>query len=215
MTLAPGSLRRGVRCDDGMLKNLRGALTALLAPVVSALIRLGVSPDAVTVMGTVGVCAASLWLFPAGHLMWGAVVVGTLVSLDAVDGAMARRLGRSTPWGAFLDSTADRVADAAVFAGVMWWCLRVGEPVAAGCTLVCLVLGGLVSYARARAEGLGYEAAVGIAERPDRLVVVLVAIYAVGAGAPVVVLTVALAVLAAASAVTVGQRVVTVYRQSR
>lgn len=198
-----------------MLKYLRGALTTLLTPVVSALIRCGVSPDAVTVVGTLGVCAASLWLFPAGHLFVGAIVVGALVMTDAIDGAMARRLGRSTSWGAFLDSTADRLADAAVFAGVMWWCLRAGENLAAGCALACLVLGGLVSYARARAEGLGYQAAVGVAERPDRLVVVLVATCAVGLGAPTVVLTAALAALAVASAVTVGQRVATVYQQSR
>lgn len=199
-----------------MLNGLRGFMTRVFTPVARVLLRAGVSPDAVTVTGTVVVVVISLWAFPTGHLFLGALVVSLMALTDSLDGVMARQAGRSGPWGAFLDSTLDRFADAAIFAGlVLWFAGRGDDRTAMVLALACLVLGSIVPYARARAEGVGLTAAVGIAERADRLVLVLVGIALVGLGLPSVVLTVVLGVLAVASAVTVGQRMATVYRQAR
>ena len=198
-----------------MLNGLRGLMTRLFTPVAKVLLRLGVTPDAVTVAGTVVVVATALWALPTGHLLLGAAVIAVTALTDSLDGVMARQSGRSGPWGAFLDSTLDRFADAAIFAGlVLWFVGRGDDHLALALALACLVLGSIVPYARARAEGVGLTAAVGIAERADRLVVVLAGIAAVGLGAPAVVLTVALALLAVASAITVGQRIATVHRQA-
>ena len=199
-----------------MLNRLRSFMTTLWTPLADLLIRRGVSPDAVTITGTVGVVVMALWLLPTGHLLAGALMIAVFTMTDSLDGVMARRAGRSGPWGAFLDSTLDRFADAAIFSGLVLWFIGRGDDRAtAVLALACLVLGSVVPYARARAEGLGMTAAVGIAERADRLVLVLVGTFLVGLGLPGVVLTVVLALLAVASAVTVGQRVATVRRQSR
>ncbi|WP_273654620.1 phosphatidylinositol phosphate synthase [Cellulomonas fimi] len=198
-----------------MLNRLRGAMQRVLTPLASALLRLGVSPDAVTIAGTLVVVVTALWAFPTGHLFLGALVIGLFALTDSLDGVMARQSGRSGPWGAFLDSTLDRFGDGAIFGGlVLWFFGRGDDDVAAVLALACLVLGSVVPYARARAEGLGMTASGGIAERADRLVVVLVATGAVGLGAPPVVLTVVLGLLAVASAVTVMQRMAKVHRQA-
>jgi len=199
-----------------VLNRLRSFMTTLWTPLADLLIRRGVSPDAVTITGTVGVVVMALWLLPTGHLLAGALMIAVFTMTDSLDGVMARRAGRSGPWGAFLDSTLDRFADAAIFSGLVLWFIGRGDDRAtAVLALACLVLGSVVPYARARAEGLGMTAAVGIAERADRLFLVLVGTFLVGLGLPVAVLTVVLALLAVASAVTVGQRVATVRRQSR
>ncbi|WP_068396098.1 phosphatidylinositol phosphate synthase [Kribbia dieselivorans] len=193
----------------------RATATRVLTPVARLLLRLGIGPDAVTVVGTLGVVAAALWFFPRGHLFVGVLVVTAFVFADMLDGIMARLMERTSDWGAFLDSTLDRFGDAAVFAGVMIWYLNGGDHApTAYLALTCLVLGQLVSYARAKAESLGWNAAVGIAERADRLVIVLVATALVGLGLPREVLTVMLALLALASAITIVQRLATAHRQA-
>ena len=137
------------------------------------------------------------------------------VLTDSLDGVMARQAGRSGPWGAFLDSTMDRFGDGAIFAGLVLWFTAGGDDrLNAVLALVCLVLGSIVPYARARAEGLGMTASGGIAERADRLLLVLVATGVVGMGAPTVVLTIILGLLAVASAITIVQRMSKVYRQA-
>ena len=199
-----------------MLSQLRAVTTRVFTPIAEFLLRRGVSPDAVTIAGTLGVVVAALWLFPLGHLLAGTLVITFFVLSDLVDGVMARSSGRAGPWGAFLDSTLDRFADAAIFSGlVVYLAGRGDDPVGAVLALACLVLGSVVPYTRARAEGLGMTASVGIAERADRLTLVLAAAGLVGLGLPPVVLTVVLAVLAVASAVTVVQRMATVRRQVR
>src|SRR5215211_4199651 len=99
----------------------RALFTRLLTPVAAVLLRLGVSPDAVTLVGTLGVSAGALWLYPTGHLLAGTLVITAFVFSDTVDGIMARSSGRSSSWGAYLDSTLDRVGDAAVFGGLVLW----------------------------------------------------------------------------------------------
>lgn len=194
----------------------RAFFTRLLTPVARVLLRLGVSPDVVTVVGTLGVCTGALAFYPRGELFWGTIVITAFVFSDTVDGIMARASNRSSTWGAYLDSTLDRLGDAAVFGGlVLYYAGRGDDMLTAGLALACLALGSVVSYARARAEGLGMTASVGIAERADRLVAALLATGMVGAGwIPDRVLTVVLALLALASLVTVVQRVLTVRRQA-
>lgn len=193
----------------------RVGVTRLFTPVARGLLRLGISPDAVTVIGTLGVCTGALLFYPRGEFFWGTLVITLFVFSDNIDGIMARLAGRKGTWGAFLDSVLDRLGDAAIFGGLLLWYAGTGSDlVMAGLALACLVFGALVSYAKARAEGLGMTANVGFAERADRLVAVLVTTGLVGIGLPEIVLTVVLALLALASAWTVVQRMREVRRQT-
>jgi len=196
----------------------RALFTRLLTPVARAFLALGISPDVVTLVGTLGVCFGALAFYPRGEdqFFWGTIVITAFVFSDTIDGIMARASGRSGAWGAFLDSTLDRIGDAAVFGGLVlcYAGSNAGhDQVMAALALACLVFGQVVSYARARAEGLGMRADVGIAERADRLVTVLVTTGLVGLGLPPVFLKVVLALLALASVVTVAQRMLLVRRQ--
>lgn len=206
-------------------KYARPFFTKLFTPLASLLLRLGVSPDVVTVVGTLGVSLGALIFYPRGEFLIGTLVITAFVFSDTVDGIMARRSGRSSLWGAYLDSTLDRVADASVFGGLVLfyaggrsvredsiWQVRPG--IMAALALACLILGMVVSYAKARAEGLGMTANVGIAERAERLVAVLVTTGLVGWFLPEIFLTVVLALLALASLVTVVQRMLEVRRQA-
>lgn len=196
-------------------KYARAFFTKVFTPIARLLLRLGISPDVVTVVGTLGVCFGALFFFPRGQLLAGVLFITAFVFSDTLDGIMARMQGRQGVWGAYLDSTLDRFGDAAVFGGLAIWFFTGGEDLLmAYLALACLILGSLVSYARARAEGLGMRADVGIAERADRLVSTLVTTGLVGLGLPQVVLTVVLAVLAVASAGTILQRMLLVRRQA-
>src|SRR6188472_1908327 len=149
--------------------------TVMLAPFIRLFIRLGISPDVVTVVGTVGVSAGALVFFPQGLLWQGVLVISAFVFSDLIDGAMARKIGRTDDFGAFLDSTLDRVADAALFGGMaLFFAWQVEDRLYLAVSLVCLTMGSVTSYARAKGEQLGYNAKTGLAERPDRLVGLLV-----------------------------------------
>jgi CDP-diacylglycerol---glycerol-3-phosphate 3-phosphatidyltransferase len=198
-----------------MLNRFREFWTRLISPIARLLLRLGVSPDAVTVVGTLGVSFGALFFFPRGQLLTGVLVVTAFVFSDLVDGHMARLSGTSSSWGAFLDSTLDRLGDAAIFGGLVLYFMGPGESdVYAGLALYCLVMGATTSYARARAESLGMEARGGLAERADRLVAILVmtGLSVIFDQAWFVPFT--LAVLALASTVTVVQRILAVRRQA-
>ncbi|MFI6323099.1 phosphatidylinositol phosphate synthase [Nonomuraea sp. NPDC050556] len=198
-----------------MLKLLRPAMTRILTPLGRALVRRGIGPNAVTAVGTLGTVVSALLLFPTDHLWWGSVAITVFVLFDLLDGVVARLGGGGgSTWGAFLDSTLDRVADAAIFAGLILYFAVQQDHLMVGVTLFCLVTGAVVSYAKARAEGLGLTCDVGLAERPERLVVVLVAAGFDGLGVPYI-LAAGMWILAVASAITVVQRVVHVYRQTQ
>ncbi|MDQ0028370.1 phosphatidylinositol phosphate synthase [Arthrobacter bambusae] len=196
-------------------RHARGFFTGLFSPLARFLLKVGVSPDAVTVVGTAGVILGALVLYPVGQLWWGSLMIAVFALSDVVDGIMAREQGRSGPWGNFLDSTLDRLADGAIFAGVAIWFFTGGaNSTIAVAALACLVLGMVVSYARAKAESLGFYANVGIAERAERLISVLLVTGLTGLGLPPVVLLVTLVVLAAATGVTVVQRMAAVREQA-
>ena len=153
----------------------RAAVSKATLPLGKALNRTGLTPDGVTVIGTVATIVAAVTLFPTGHLFWGAMVIWAFVMFDMLDGAMARARGGGTRFGAVLDATCDRVADGAIFAGLAWWVVYTEKSkwllVA---TLICLVTSQVISYAKARAEASGLSADGGLIERPDRLIIVLV-----------------------------------------
>jgi CDP-diacylglycerol--glycerol-3-phosphate 3-phosphatidyltransferase len=194
--------------------NLRPAVGRVVGPLAAFLLRIGVSPDMVTVFGLLGAATASLGLIARGHFLSGGLIVTFFVLTDALDGTMARMRGPAGNWGAFLDSTLDRIADAAVFSALVLWYAGDGDDtVLLAVSLFCLVAGVVTSYAKARAEGLGMTANVGIAERAERLILVLAGVILAGMGLDIA-LPVLLWVLAVASAVTVGQRLVEVHRQA-
>lgn len=193
----------------------RGHVNRLTDPVGRRLIALGISPDTMTVLGTVGAVACSVVFLPVGGLVVGSVLVTLFVLTDLIDGAMARARGHGTPFGAVLDSTCDRMVDGALFGALAWWALTGGnEPVAAAAALVALVGGQIVSYVKARAESVGLTAEGGLVERAERLLLGLLGAFLAGLGVPYA-LSVALVVLAAGTVVTLGQRILAVRRSSR
>jgi CDP-diacylglycerol--glycerol-3-phosphate 3-phosphatidyltransferase len=196
-------------------RHARGFFTALFTPLARWLLKIGVSPDAITIVGTAGVVVGALVFYPLGQLFWGTVFITAFIFSDVIDGIMARMQNLGGRWGNFLDSSLDRLADGALFAGLAIWFFTGGAdaPIAIA-AVVCLVLGMVVSYVRAKAESLGFQANVGIAERAERLVSVLVITGLTGAGLPPVVLLATLVLLAAASLVTVVQRILAVRVQS-
>ena len=187
----------------------RAAYTKLSAPLAKAALRVGLTPDTVTIIGTAGSVLAALILFPAGQLFAGWLVIWFFVLADMLDGAMARERGGGTRFGSVLDATCDRISDGAIFCGLLWWAafgLRSSSLVVA--TLICLVTSQVISYIKARAEASGLNGGGGLIERPERLIIVLL-----GAGLsdlpgyPIpMALHVAMWLLAVASLVTVGQR---------
>jgi CDP-diacylglycerol--glycerol-3-phosphate 3-phosphatidyltransferase/CDP-diacylglycerol--inositol 3-phosphatidyltransferase len=205
-----------------MLERFRQFWTNVWAPVGDLLLRLGVSPNAVTLVGTLGVCAGALVCFPQGWLLAGVLVITAFVFSDMIDGYMARTSGQASAFGAFLDSTLDRIGDGAVFGGLALYYVGPGDSEwRAALAIYCLVLGSVTSYARARAESLGMQAKVGIAERSDRLVAILfmtgLADLLRHLGVPdgvMWLIPITLGVLAVASTVTVVQRIMVVRRQA-
>jgi CDP-diacylglycerol--glycerol-3-phosphate 3-phosphatidyltransferase len=186
-----------------------------LAPFVNLFIKLGISPDVVTLVGTLGVSAGALVFFPQGWLWQGVLVVTPFVFSDLVDGAMARKIGRTDTFGAFLDSTLDRIADAALFGGMaLFFAWQADDRLYLVLSLVCLAMGAVTSYARSKGEQLGFNAKTGLAERPDRLVGLLVpTFFGDLLGLPIL-YEVALWLIAALSTITVVQRILLVRRQA-
>lgn len=192
----------------------RASLSRLTNPVGAGLVRLGLSPNAVTVVGTVASVLAALWFFPRGELFIGTVVVTVFLLFDVLDGAMARAGGKATTFGGVLDASCDRIADGALFGSLVWWALVVDGSHSRGLALlVCLVCAQVISYVKARAEASGLRADGGLAERAERFVVVLVGTGLHGLGVPYV-LDVAIWLLVVLVMATIVQRLVVVHRNS-
>ena len=192
---------------------LRPHVGRIADPLVSKLLAWGVTPNAVTLTGTVGVVAAALGFFPQGMFFVGTLVITFFVLTDTIDGALARKRGDSSAFGGWLDSTCDRIADGAVFGALaLWYDDR--SQVLTALTLFVLVASQVISYEKARAEGVGLTCDVGIMDRPARLILVLVAAGFTGLGVPDELLAGALWVLAVLSLVTVVQRALEVRKQA-
>ncbi|WP_457033415.1 phosphatidylinositol phosphate synthase [Kitasatospora sp. P5_F3] len=203
-------------------KYARAFFTRVLTPFAALLLRWGVSPDAVTLVGTAGSVAGALVFFPRGEFFWGTITITLFIFSDLVDGNMARQAGTSSRWGAFLDSTLDRVADAAIFGGLALWYAGQGDnEMLCAVAICCLASGQVVSYTKARGESLGFPVNVsGVVERAERLVLTLVAaavsgLHGFGVSYVEWLLPTALWLVAVGSLVTVGQRMLTVRRESR
>ena len=203
-----------------MLERFKGFWQGVvLMPFVRLFIRLGISPDTVTLVGTIGVSAGALIFFPMGELLIGVLFITAFVFSDLVDGKMARELGRSSTFGSFWDSTLDRIGDGAIFGGLALYFAGTGPDQGDSylylcVTLYCLVMGSVTSYARAKAESLGLDARGGIAERADRLVSILVMTGLAGIFDLPVLIYLTLWVLAFANTYTVVFRVRKVYHQA-
>lgn len=199
----------------------RAFFTRVLNPFAAMLLRAGVSPDAVTLIGTGGVLAGALVFYPQGDFFWGTICITLFIFSDLVDGNMARQAGRSSTWGAFLDSTLDRVGDAAIFGGLaLWYAGRGDNEMLAAVAIFCLASGEVVSYAKARAESVGLPCDVnGVVERAERLVISLVltgfsSLHRFGVPYIEWLLPIGLWVVAVGSAVTLVQRMWTVRREA-
>ncbi len=193
-------------------QRLRGAWDVFIKPVGRGLMKTGVSPDAITVMGVV-VQGGAAYLIIEGHLVWAGLVSIVAGICDILDGAVAKAQNRKSQFGALLDSTTDRLSDALIFLPLVWlYGVRpdVAERenlVVAALAMAALVFSFLVSYVKARAEGLGFECRVGIAERFERLAIMII-------GLLFDIVLVALVVLATLSAITFFQRLFHVRKQA-
>jgi len=192
----------------------RAVLANVVDPIARFMLRRGVTPNMVTVAGTVGVVLSAILLGARGHLIAGALITTVFALTDLLDGTMAR-MGHGSTFGALLDSSMDRIADAAVFGAVIYYLYGQDNPyngLVAG--LICLAAGQVVSYVKARAQSLGLNADVGIAERLERLIIVGVGGLISGAGLEWG-LPAALWLLAALSVITVFQRLIHAARTAK
>jgi phosphatidylinositol phosphate synthase len=193
----------------------RASVSRVLDPLGHALVRAGLTPNAMTVIGTTGAIVCALVFFPSGMLLAGTFTVWFFAMLDLLDGAMARARGYGTPFGAALDATCDRLVDGVLFGAIAWWCFVVdGDLRAAAAALICLVLGQVISYVKARAEASGLKADGGLVERAERLILGLTGTGLEGFGVPYAVEG-ALWLLAVLSAITLVQRMFAVAASAR
>ncbi len=194
----------------------RASVSRVTDPIGAWLVRIGLTPNAMTVIGTLGAVAGSIWFFPHDELLTGTFVVWGFAMLDLLDGAMARaKGGNGTKFGGVLDSSCDRIADGVLGASVAWWCAVVAQnDTLTAAALICLVSGQVISYIKARAEASGLHADVGIVERAERLIITLVGTGLVGFGVPYA-LHVALWLLAVLSVITAGQRLFAVWQSAQ
>jgi CDP-diacylglycerol--glycerol-3-phosphate 3-phosphatidyltransferase len=190
-------------------RSLKPAVTRLITPVAAFALRIGITPNAVTWAGAVGVIASALFFYPRGDFFLGTAVISFFALSDLFDGTMARisKAGASK-WGSFLDSTIDRVTDSAILLGVSIYLINNDDQLSF-VVIATLVTGMLVPYIRAKAESFGVECSGGIAERTERLIMAMSAIALDGLGVPYV-LAGGMWLLAVLGAVTVGQRMLIV-----
>ena len=188
---------------------------AVVRPAVDGLIRTGVRPNTLTTIGTILVLVSAL-AYGLGHIRTGGLLLLLSGVVDTLDGAVARANQMVTKFGAFYDSTLDRVGDGATFMGIAMYLLQAPDVAyrqwAVAACMVAIIASLIVSYARARAEGLGLDCSVGIAQRAERIVGLGVTSVVVGAGPQALVLEGVVALLAVASIITVIQRFVYVYQ---
>ena len=190
---------------------LKPAVTRLITPVASMALRLGITPNAVTWIGAVGVVAAALYFYPKGEFFIGTLIICVMALSDLFDGTMARiSKNGSSKWGGFLDSTIDRITDSAILVGVSIYLIN-KDDVLAVVVMVTLVTGILVPYIRAKAECFGIECSGGVAERTERLIISLASIGFSGLGVPYV-LAIGMWLLAVLGTYTVIQRMLIVKR---
>jgi CDP-diacylglycerol--glycerol-3-phosphate 3-phosphatidyltransferase len=186
----------------------------VIEPIARGAVRLGITPDMVTVIGTIGSIVSSMYFIPRGELFTASLVISFFLLSDLFDGAIARLSARgATQWGGFLDSTCDRVSDSALLGSLAIYCILEDDSLYP-LILTSIVLGFLVSYIRAKSESYGVPCTVGIAERTERLLLAIFAIGFEGLGIPFA-LSIGVWALVVLSAITVLQRIVVVRKGLR
>jgi CDP-diacylglycerol--glycerol-3-phosphate 3-phosphatidyltransferase len=174
----------------------RTATDRVVVPIARELVRMGATPNWLTTFG-LALTVAGAAIVLSGQHFWGGWVLAFGVLTDAFDGAVARLRGSESPIGSFYDSVADRVSDAVLFSTAAW--LIRDSPVLFGVAMVALAAALITSYMRAKAESLGWKAAVGVIERPERVIIII-------PGIALDLLPIALTALAVGGVVTVAQR---------
>ena len=194
----------------------RKPAAVVVEPIAKAFLKLGLTPNVVTIVGTIVTIAISVILIPTGHLFSAAVLSGLFAAFDMLDGTMARLTGKATAFGATLDASCDRITDGALFSAIAWWLIYSADSsrikvIACFVTLVCSQV---ISYIKARGEASGFKMVGGLIERPERLILGLGGIGLEGLGVPHAI-EVALWILAVGSIFTVCQRMVIAARQEQ
>lgn len=204
-------LRRG---DSVLPEWVKEGGRAILTPIVRLAMALHLTPNTITVIALLITTVASVFV-ASGWLLLGAGILTAGSLLDAVDGALARAQGGGTDFGSFLDSTLDRASEAILYTGVGIWILStLAEPIWPMLALMVALAGSfIVSYAHARAQGIGLTASIGLAPRTERLVLVIAGVALAGLGFTIGLIG-ALVLLAILTVVTVIQRIVHVWRLS-
>ena len=194
--------------------SLRAPVTKIITPLCRGLLKIGLTANGVTILGTVASVATSIFLIPNGHLLAATLAITVFVLLDLLDGTMARLSEQgSNKWGALLDSTLDRISDAALLGAILWYLEKNNQSLSL-VVLFNIILGYLISYIKAKAESLDIECNGGFAERTERLIITLVSLGVAGLGYPMV-LVLGMWVLFLASLLTVFQRFQIVYRSAK
>ena len=189
--------------------SLKPAVTRAINPVARAGLRIGLTPNAVTLIGAVGLIASALYFYPRGEFFVGTLFISIFALSDLFDGAMARISHKgASAWGGFLDSTIDRLTDSAILVGVVLYLVNDGDKLAS-VVIGALVFGSLVPYIRAKAESMQIECSGGIAERTERLIIALTSIGFEGLGVPFS-LAIGMWLLLVLAAITVVQRILIV-----
>ena len=194
--------------------HLKPSVTRVITPVCRVLLKVGVTPNAMTLFGTVTVVVGSITLLAQGRLLASLIIIGIALLTDLFDGTMARISEKGpSKWGNFLDSTLDRIADSAVLLSLAYF-LYTEEEKLFLVVVLTLAVSSLVPYARAKAESLGLECKGGFAERPERLLILGIAgaLYISGVEAA---LSIGVWILLLTSAFTVGQRIKLVWSATR
>lgn len=190
---------------------LRAPVTRVVEPTARALTKRKVTPNQVTLVGAIGTCATSLIFFTRGELFVGTIAMLIFIFSDLVDGTMARLSGASSKFGAFLDSTSDRVVDATLIGSITYYFFAIDDSLQI-VAWFALTGGFLVSYVKARAEASGFTCEGGFAERPERTIILLVSTGFAGLGVGYI-LAAGIWLIAITSFLTVGFRVIQVWRQ--
>lgn len=190
---------------------LRKPVSRVVDPVAVFLLRIGITPNGMTFFGSLGTSAMALWLWPQGEYFWGTMGVILFIFSDLLDGTMARISKKSSQWGAFFDSTIDRVVDVALISALLLSLLKTDDRLAL-VAFAALIGGFLVSYVKARAQALSLECDGGFAERAERVIILLTAVGFAGLGVPYI-LAIGIWILAISSLATFVFRVYQVWKQ--
>jgi CDP-diacylglycerol--glycerol-3-phosphate 3-phosphatidyltransferase len=189
--------------------SLKPAVTRAINPIARGALAIGLTPNAVTFIGAVGLVTSALYFYPKGDFFIGTLVISFFALSDLFDGAMARISHKgASAWGGFLDSTIDRITDSAILVGLTLYLVDVDDALTA-VVIGALVFGSLVPYIRAKAESMQISCSGGIAERTERLIISLTAIGLEGLGVPYA-LAIGIWLLLILAVVTVIQRILIV-----